>query len=155
MGLCANCICDHTQLHISKATSPSYQNIRDTYKEVQNSLRLQVEQFEDDRQRLVLSVWCRIGSKRTQRKRGTKYGAVSKRRGGKCCSSCQTTSRRRRSGCCWKYRLGRENSGCKASAEWTHSSATSVGRYRVCSQPPSSSPLSPSLSPYRGFAANV
>jgi hypothetical protein len=53
LGLCANCICTHTQLHTQKGTSPSYENIRDTYKQVQSSLRRQIEQFEEDRQRLV------------------------------------------------------------------------------------------------------
>ncbi len=31
MGLCATCICTHTDNHINQNTNPEYQNIRKTY----------------------------------------------------------------------------------------------------------------------------
>lgn len=31
VGLCATCICDHTQAHIQRGTAPVYENIKNTY----------------------------------------------------------------------------------------------------------------------------
>ena len=48
-GLCANCVCTHTQIHIDKGTAPEYENIRTTYRKAQESIRNQVELFEKDK----------------------------------------------------------------------------------------------------------
>ena len=34
-GLCATCICSHTESHIQKGTAPDYENIRTTYSKMQ------------------------------------------------------------------------------------------------------------------------
>lgn len=53
IGLCANCICTHTQIHVQKGTSPDYENIRTTYKKAQESIHGQVQQFEEHKERIV------------------------------------------------------------------------------------------------------
>ena len=35
IGLCATCICTHTESHIQKRTAPDYENIRTTYSKMQ------------------------------------------------------------------------------------------------------------------------
>ena len=47
--LCANCICTHTDGHVEKGTSPDYENIRTTYKKVQDSLHSQIHLFEEEK----------------------------------------------------------------------------------------------------------
>ena len=35
IGLCATCVCSHTEVHAQLATVPQYQNIRDTFSSLQ------------------------------------------------------------------------------------------------------------------------
>ena len=39
LGLCATCICTHTDNHINTNSSPEYQNIRNTYSMMHDMLR--------------------------------------------------------------------------------------------------------------------
>lgn len=31
VGLCATCVCEHTEMHARNGTIPQYQNVRDTF----------------------------------------------------------------------------------------------------------------------------
>ncbi len=45
VGLCANCICTHTEIHVRKGTCPKYQNIKETFARVNECLRSQIDKI--------------------------------------------------------------------------------------------------------------
>jgi len=53
VGLCATCICSHTESHIQKRTAPDYENIRSTYSKMQDSIRSRISAFEQEKSRIV------------------------------------------------------------------------------------------------------
>ena len=53
VGLCATCICTHTEVHAKIGTVPQYENIRDTFANLQAEVRHQITLIDDDKNRLV------------------------------------------------------------------------------------------------------
>lgn len=46
VGLCATCICSHTEMHAQMGTVPHYQNIRDTFCTLHDEVRNMVSKLE-------------------------------------------------------------------------------------------------------------
>ena len=62
VGLCATCVCEHTKSHYLKGSSPSYENVKDTYIRYNQRMRDQIELIEQDKTWLVLFMWSRATS---------------------------------------------------------------------------------------------
>ena len=56
VGLCATCICEHTQQHMKRGSAPQYENIKNTFVKYCERMRDQVERIEHDKEWLVISV---------------------------------------------------------------------------------------------------
>jgi hypothetical protein len=52
-GLCANCICTHTEYHVSNKTTPEYQNIRTTFSSMHETIRKKIASLENQKNRIV------------------------------------------------------------------------------------------------------
>ena len=53
IGLCATCICTHTNYHINQNTSPEYQNIRTTFSSMHETIRQSISSLDNQKNRIV------------------------------------------------------------------------------------------------------
>ena len=79
VGLCATCICEHTRSHVQRGSSPSYENIKNTYTRYNDRMREQVELIEQDKVWLVLTRLSRTIFATTSKKKGRSSRAPSPR----------------------------------------------------------------------------
>jgi hypothetical protein len=81
VGLCATCICSHTETHIQKRTAPEYENIRTTYSKMQDSIRSRISAFEQEKSRIVPTLTRRISSSKPSRANANKLQRLCSRPG--------------------------------------------------------------------------
>lgn len=53
VGLCATCICEHTQQHLKRGSPPHYENIKNTFARYNERMREQIDRVEQDKEWLV------------------------------------------------------------------------------------------------------
>ncbi len=63
LGLCATCICTHTDNHINTNSSPEYQNIRNTYSMMHDMLRQNISEIDIQKNRIVKYIYLYFYSK--------------------------------------------------------------------------------------------
>lgn len=52
-GLCAQCVCVHTDAHMAEGSSPIYRPIKEVYNTAYGELSAWVKSLEDDKTRIV------------------------------------------------------------------------------------------------------
>jgi hypothetical protein len=53
VGLCATCICTHTEHHANNKTIPEYQNIRATFSNMHDLIRKKIISLDNQKNRIV------------------------------------------------------------------------------------------------------
>ena len=62
IGLCASCISSHTDYHYRCGTSPTYQNIKDSYLITEQKVVCFKERAQEEKERIVHIELCRKNS---------------------------------------------------------------------------------------------
>jgi hypothetical protein len=68
VGLCATCICEHTEQHLKRGTPPCYENIKSTFSKYNDRVREQVGKIEQDKEWLVIGELFRAQSVRRSKR---------------------------------------------------------------------------------------